>query len=556
MLARRIRRTVDGEDMEQQPEHTEEMLGPVTPVQQAVKAYEANTPDAQRVSDNSTRHPHADFVPSGEDQVIIIAKESMPAEPVSSSILPNPEITLSHPDGTYDAPFVLKLNCSVPGAVIYYTMDGSEPGLASVRYSTQHIPVNRSATITARACINGQLCGEPLLVRYTLHVSSIRFSVDAGVYNPPLTVAISCPTDGTTIFYTLDGSEPTAASIRYDTSDALLLRNTVTVKAFACKEGWESSDVCTAAYELKAPQWLELDPTEQQDPVPHAVSELGNIPGGWTITAASVRGKLHAHRALWRDDAYRYATEGLWTIIAVSDGAGSAPLSRVGSHIACDSATNHLIHLLTNYAMQEPIDAQQPVQSDLVKLRDNLANAALQAKMAIGEEARKRNCPFNHFAATLLLVIHCRWKQYDFAAAIQVGDGAIALWNQDDTASLLGVADHGEHSSETKFLTTKNIEDEFLGRVLFTMKEHLRGIAVMTDGVSDDFFPEDQRIVELFTGRAIAGMTQSDESQVDGLAHTVITAEKPDEALLDWLKYSKKGSSDDRTIVLFFGDNA
>jgi serine/threonine protein phosphatase PrpC len=542
--------------MEQQPEKREQVPEPALSERQ-VKSYTDNSEEGQKVvvGGNISVTTIATVSSTDNKQLLPVPKEPVPVQVAPVAPAPTPVITFSNLGGTFSVSFILKLNCSVQNVALYYTTDGTEPDLKSNKYSTQGITVDRSVTIKARAAINEQLCREIFSEQYNFVVGRVKFSIDEGTHNPPLTLALSSVTDGTTIFYTLDGSDPTNKSNKYDHTDSLLLRSTVTVKAIAYKEGWQPCEICIAKYELKAPQWLELEPADQQDSVPHKISDSMKTLGGWNIIAASVRGKLHAHRALWRDDSYNYATEGPWTIIAVSDGAGSVPLSRIGSHIACEIAKKHLISLLNNFIMQEPADAVQPDEKDLIKLRLFLKDAAQNAKNEIGEEARKRNCPVNHFAATLLVMIHCKWKSFDFVAAIQVGDGAIALWNQDDTASLLGVADHGEHSSETKFLTTKNIENEFEHRVLFTLKEKLRGIAIMTDGVSDDFFPEDKRIIELFNGRAIPAMSRLDDSPVDGVGFTVIPAEKPDEALLEWLKYSKKGSSDDRTLLLFYGDN-
>ena len=58
------------------------------------------------------------------------------------------------------------------------------------------------------------------------------------------------------------------------------------------------------------------------------------------------------------------------------------------------------------------------------------------------------------------------------------------------TCSILGVADHGNFASETRFLTQPGIEDEFDSRVRFAVVEGMTALAVMTDGVADDFFPE------------------------------------------------------------------
>jgi hypothetical protein len=88
----------------------------------------------------------------------------------------------------------------------------------------------------------------------------------------------------------------------------------------------------------KLPEWKVLEPEDPSDAVDHEVCACDSPRPGWTVAAASVRGKLHAHQALWRDDAYGFGGVEDWTILAVSDGAGSARISRVGARIACDEA--------------------------------------------------------------------------------------------------------------------------------------------------------------------------------------------------------------------------
>ena len=468
-----------------------------------------------------------------------------------NAITEDASISFSHQSGTYHAMFALAMSCAIPKAIIYFTIDGSKPSTASHKYPNKKISIDRTVDIVAQACVNGEFVGEPVGAQFTLQVESVDFSTPEGTYNPPLTISLMSKTSGASIFYTLDGSEPNEKSTQNNPKDPLLLTKSTTVKAIAIRSGWNPSSIAVAAYELKSPQWQVLEPTEANDPVlPHDVSEINQLSTNWVVVAASVRGKLHAHRALWRDDSYRYDTVGPWTIITVSDGAGSAKLSRVGSRIICDRAVDRLKVLLDNITLRD--DNSQPNDSDLAKISEFLASAARDARTAIAEEANKRSCALGDFAATLLVSLHCVWKDYDFVATIQVGDGAIALLNDDQTAKLAGIADHGQHSSETKFLTTKNIEAEFLHRVTFVMLRGLQSIAVMSDGVSDDFFPEDQRIIELFTGEAIAGMVGIDDNVVNGVAKTIFTTQNPDKVLLEWMKYEKKGSSDDRTLVLAF----
>jgi hypothetical protein len=143
-------------------------------------------------------------------------------------------------------------------------------------------------------------------------------------------------------------------------------------------------------------------------------------------------------------------------------------------------------------------------------------------------------------------------EQDELVGSIQIGDGAVGILDDDGACTLLGVPDHGEYSSETRFLTTPNIEREFERRVLFSIKRRIRCVGVMCDGVSDDFFPEEKRLVELFLGNPIEGMKTKDGGPVLGVMHHVVKEPRGGESLLDWLRYEKKASSDDRTLVLMY----
>ena len=77
-------------------------------------------------------------------------------------------------------------------------------------------------------------------------VAAPTFSPEGGTYSEAQTVTISCATEGASIYYTLDGSDPDENSTQY--SEPLNIGTTTTVKAIAIKEGFISSDIITATY--------------------------------------------------------------------------------------------------------------------------------------------------------------------------------------------------------------------------------------------------------------------------------------------------------------------
>lgn len=75
------------------------------------------------------------------------------------------------------------------------------------------------------------------------------FSVAPGEVDGGTEVAITCATDGASIYYTLDGEEPTVNSTLYDAP--IVINEDVTIKAIAVKDGMESSAVKVGAYTVK-----------------------------------------------------------------------------------------------------------------------------------------------------------------------------------------------------------------------------------------------------------------------------------------------------------------
>ena len=61
------------------------------------------------------------------------------------------------------------------------------------------------------------------------------------------------------------------------------------------------------------------------------------------------------------------------------------------------------------------------------------------------------------------------------------------------------------------------------------------GVLDRGDGVADDFFPENQRLVELFTGDPIAGLQTAYGRDVQGVCHGVLADPRGGQSLAEWL---------------------
>ena len=77
---------------------------------------------------------------------------------------------------------------------------------------------------------------------------------EGGYFTSDPHVTISCPTDGATIYYTTDGTTPTASSTNYTNTPQITLSTTgkTTIKAIAVKGNNKKSDVVTAEFTQRA----------------------------------------------------------------------------------------------------------------------------------------------------------------------------------------------------------------------------------------------------------------------------------------------------------------
>ena len=79
-------------------------------------------------------------------------------------------------------------------------------------------------------------------------VAKPTYNLAGGSYPGEQNVTISCTTPGATIYYTTNGSDPTASSTQYN--GAITVDETMTIKAIAIKSGMANSTVAYATYSI------------------------------------------------------------------------------------------------------------------------------------------------------------------------------------------------------------------------------------------------------------------------------------------------------------------
>jgi hypothetical protein len=161
---------------------------------------------------------------------------------------PTPLPSLSVSGGTYNSVQTITLSDSAPGAILYYTTDGSTPTTSSTRY-TGPISVTSSETITVIAIAPGYQVSSPISATYQLQVATPSFLPGPGTYSSAQQVSITDTTPGANIFFTLNGSQPTTSSTRY--AGPVSVTSSETINAVAVATGFQPSGTGTATYTLQ-----------------------------------------------------------------------------------------------------------------------------------------------------------------------------------------------------------------------------------------------------------------------------------------------------------------
>ncbi len=248
------------------------------------------------------------------------------------------------------------------------------------------------------------------------------------------------------------------------------------------------------------------------------------LPSGATLMAARVRGKKHKHDGTPCDDSFHFDTAGCWTIIAVSDGAGSKRFSRVGSAVATQAVVAVLKAALQNHQIRTRSQwtGDSFTEDDLVYVQESLVKGFEVAWRAVQQAAEERaqqpeytkvlgrQVTPNDLSATLLVAVHCevpyQGGNHSLVFGCSVGDGMIAIIDQDAGGRILMTPDSGEHSGETRFLDARESTPESVRSRIFPFLGKLRCLLLMTDGVADDYFPNQTEMPRLYGDLVLNGI--------------------------------------------------
>lgn len=294
------------------------------------------------------------------------------------------------------------------------------------------------------------------------------------------------------------------------------------------------------------------------------VSELATL-GSRYLVVASKRGRSHANTGGFRDDdyAWRYFETTGWSVIAVADGAGSAPQARQGSRIAVQAVVDYfttalqaegfpeLDSLLQERAAGAGEDNQKRLNHFVY---NNLGKAALYVHKQLDAFAAGNELALKDLHTTLHFVL---LKQYPFGYAVlwfSVGDGPVGLITPEGSqAPLLNWLDVGEYGGGTRFITMPEVfkSDKFHTRFGCRLVKDFSYLFLMTDGIFDPKFATEANLEKAEKWQElIADLhgANDDNCQV----HFTPDNQEVAGELSAWMDFWSSGNHDDRTLAIVF----
>ncbi len=169
-------------------------------------------------------------------------------------------------------------------------------------------------------------------------VSTPKIDPNGGIFHGSVEVRITCATSDARIYYTTDGSDPTASSAEYTGTPFTLTRD-ATVKAFAVKDGMKNSSITSAEFTKYVPTYYNI--SVSADPV-----EGGTVTGGDSyienasvnVTATPKSGYRFVN---WTENGSKVSTDATYSftvtksrnLVAVFEAVPSVPTGGVSSGI-------------------------------------------------------------------------------------------------------------------------------------------------------------------------------------------------------------------------------
>ncbi|WP_263359825.1 chitobiase/beta-hexosaminidase C-terminal domain-containing protein [Acidicapsa ligni] len=154
--------------------------------------------------------------------------------------------------GTYNSSQAVTISDTTQNAVLYCTTDGSTPTTSSPRCA-QPTTVYQTEFLQAIAVVPGKTTSNVAAAAYTINLNTVAtpsFTPAGGAYTGPQQVTIADATAGANVYYTTDGSTPTASSQLYMNTTPIQVSKSETINAIAVAAGYSNSGVVSATYSI------------------------------------------------------------------------------------------------------------------------------------------------------------------------------------------------------------------------------------------------------------------------------------------------------------------
>jgi hypothetical protein len=167
--------------------------------------------------------------------------------------------------------------------------------------------------------------------------------------------------------------------------------------------------------------------------------------GRWKVAAASARGISHVREDVPCQDSVYYKVEDDWLCAVVSDGAGSAKHSDMGSQVAAYTVVETLY---------ENFQANPESQNRQEAIQQQVRDAVITARAKLQEHSESKD--LQSFHATLVGVIITPGTRLFF----HIGDGcAVAISDKHWEQGVVSEPHNGEYANETFFYTLDDWQD-------------------------------------------------------------------------------------------------